>query len=519
MSATTETLEALKLAQKQPDELVKAEFTTQGFVSGPNGGSGLNAYDLEPVAKTLYPVITPLRNMIPRVRGKGDNATRWRAITAINVSNMHMGVGEAARSGFIEQTVKDYTAPYRGIGLESFYTFEAGYSTRGFDDVRAREAEGLLRSFFIGEEFIILGGNGTTALAKPATPAGTAQTDPVGAFAAATAIKVRVVALTLDGLRRSSVAGGVPLTVARVPGDGSAAIDFNGGASEISDEGSVTPGSNSSSIYVSTTPVRGACGYAWYWGPVGNIKLGAITANASVLLTAAAAGTQAETVHSSSPADHSVDSYVFDGIMAQIADPTGNSYYQSLANPANVAAYVAQGNTGGTPLTSDGAGGVKEIDDALRSFWDNHRIGPQLMLVSAQELKNLSKLVIKNGGDSLITLNASALEASVTGRTLAAGTVIGAYLNPFSMDGGSMVKIMLHPNVPAGTIIFYSTEIPYRLSGINNILQIKARRNYYQIEWPLRTRRYEFGIYADELLQNYFPPAFGILTNIANYVA
>ena len=34
------------------------------------------------------------------------------------------------------------------------------------------------------------------------------------------------------------------------------------------------------------------------------------------------------------------------------------------------------------------------------------------------------------------------------------------------------------------------------------------------IEWPLRTRKYEYGVYADELLQNYFPPAFGILKNI-----
>jgi hypothetical protein len=52
------------------------------------------------------------------------------------------------------------------------------------------------------------------------------------------------------------------------------------------------------------------------------------------------------------------------------------------------------------------------------------------------------------------------------------------------------------------------------LSGVGNILQIKSRREYYQIEWPLRTRRYEYGVYADELLQNYFPPAFGVLKNI-----
>jgi len=33
--------------------------------------SGLTYYDLELGAKFLYPVLTPLRNMIPRVSGKG----------------------------------------------------------------------------------------------------------------------------------------------------------------------------------------------------------------------------------------------------------------------------------------------------------------------------------------------------------------------------------------------------------------------------------------------------------------
>jgi len=34
------------------------------------------------------------------------------------------------------------------------------------------------------------------------------------------------------------------------------------------------------------------------------------------------------------------------------------------------------------------------------------------------------------------------------------------------------------------------------------------------IEWPLRTRRWEYGTYFDGLLQCYFPPAYGILRNI-----
>ena len=91
-----------------------------------------------------------------------------------------------------------------------------------------------------------------------------------------------------------------------------------------------------------------------------------------------------------------------------------------------------------------------------------------------------------------------------------------SYFNPFSMSGGSEIEVMLHPNVPAGTIIFITKEIPYPLSNVQNVLQMKLRRDYYQIEWPLRTRRYEYGVYFDGTLQNYFPPAFGMITNISN---
>ncbi|MBS5905432.1 MAG: hypothetical protein KIC89_22530 [Acetobacteraceae bacterium] len=37
----------------------------------------------------------------------------------------------------------------------------------------------------------------------------------------------------------------------------------------------------------------------------------------------------------------------------------------------------------------------------------------------------------------------------------------------------------------------------------------------YQLEWPLRSRRYEYGVYIDQVLQVYLPPSNAVLTNIA----
>ena len=46
--------------------------------------SGLVGYDLEPAARVLQPVITPLRNRLPRVKGKGGTAANWKQITSLD---------------------------------------------------------------------------------------------------------------------------------------------------------------------------------------------------------------------------------------------------------------------------------------------------------------------------------------------------------------------------------------------------------------------------------------------------
>src|SRR5262249_7699365 len=99
---------------------------------------------------------------------------------------------------------------------------------------------------------------------------------------------------------------------------------------------------------------------------------------------------------------------------------------------------------------------------------------------------------------------------------LGGGIMVRTYLNRFSMHGGSVLDIKIHPNMPAGTILMTTRVLPYPLSGVANVMQIRTRQEYYQIEWPLRSRRYEYGIYADEVLQHYYPPSLALITNIGN---
>lgn len=488
---TNETLALIKQARQAPnDELAKA--WSQG-----SAVSGLTAYDLEAPAKLLYPVITPLRNRIPRVSGKGGVQANWRAITGINTSNAGVGISEGNRGVVMAHTTADYIAAYRQIGLDDYVTFEADLAAEGFDDAKARAVESLLRGLMIGEEKMILGGNTSTALGTTPTP--TNATATTGGTIAAATYNVICVALTLDGYLGSTVAGGLPLSATRTLADGTTEAYSQGTAIKSTAASQVTTGSTST-ISSSVAVVPGAVAYAWFLGTAGNELLAAITTINSVLLIAAAAGTQ--NASAGFTADKSTNAQSFDGVLTQIWKAGSNAYIKNMAT----------GTAGtGTPLTTDNAGGIVEIDAALQSFWDNYRLSPTAIFVSSQEMNNIGKKILAGSSTA-----AQRFVFTVDQGMIAGGIMVRSYLNKFTMDGMKEIPIFLHPNLPAGTLMFYCDAIPYPLSNVANLFQIRARRDYYQIEWPLRTRKYEYGVYADEVLQGFAPFSTGMITNIGN---
>ena len=493
--STNDTIELLKQAMSRADDSLSKAFTQSNSAT-----SGLTAYDLEAPAKTLYPVLTPLRNMLPRVSGKGGIQANWRAITAINTTNVSAGVSEGNRGGVISTTVADYLAAYKGIGLEDSVTFEADYAAQGFDYVKARATQGLLRGLMIQEERIILGGNTSVALGTTPTPT-VSDVTTGGSLAANTAYSVICVALTLEGYMNNSVANGLTAVVARTNADGST-DNIGNGVSRKSSAGAVTTANDGNAthcIAATVTAVAGAYAYAWYAGTGGSERLEAITTINSVKLTALAGTGQ---LASALPAaDNSLNALAFDGFLTLLHKAGSNSYVKTMAT----------GTAGtGTPLTSDGAGGIEEFDEAFRSFWDNYRLSPTTIWVSSQEMNYIRKKVL--GGTSTAAQR-FVFQAAQNG--FLGGTHIKGYTNPFTMGEGEEIPIKLHPNMPAGTVMFTTESLPYPLSGVTNVAQIRTRQEYYSVEWPRTTRKYEYGVYADEVLQHYFPPSLGVITNIA----
>jgi hypothetical protein len=470
----------------------KSTFNQSGSAT-----SGLTFYDLEAGAKFLYPVLTPLRNMIPRVSGRGGIQAAWRAITGVNVNNVRIGVSPGNRNAVQAVTTADYTAAYKGIGTETSLDFEAQYAAENFDDVRAIAGKTGLQACMLGEEVVLLGGNNSVPLGLTPTPSLTAGT---AGFLSNSTLSVICVALALEGFIYSSVLGGIPGQITRLNADGSTDT-FGGGSAQKSAAASITlsGGTSTQSINATVAAVNGALGYAWFSGVAGSEVLTAITSINSVVLTAAGLGTQ--TAASLGTLDNSTNNLEFDGLLTQALKAGSNAYVKALAT--GVAGV-------GSTLTGDGSGGVVEIEDALQNRWDNYRLGFDTMWVSSQQARDISKKILAGG-----STGAQRFVFQSEQNALGGGVMIATYLNKYSMGGAKTVTIKIHPNMPSGTILFTTSEIPYPLSGVGNIIQVRTRQEYYQIEWPLRSRKYEYGVYADEVVQNYFPPSMGVITNIA----
>src|SRR5713101_9544349 len=162
-SITQDSLEQLKGALARPDDALAKSIST---------ATGLLAYDLQAPAKNLYPFVTPIRNVMPRVGGGTGAAANWRQVNAIIGSGFDaMGwVPEGQRSGQMSYSTSNKTSAFVTIGEEDAATFEAISAGREFEDIQAHMAFRILQKMMLKEEMAILAGNASLTLGTPATP-------------------------------------------------------------------------------------------------------------------------------------------------------------------------------------------------------------------------------------------------------------------------------------------------------------------------------------------------------------
>lgn len=478
--------------------------------AGISQATGLVWYDLQNPSKNLFPVLTPLRNKLPRVGASGGTATNWKAVTGVNTAGLQGFVPEGVRNGLVTTAVEDRNASYRTLGLEDAVTFEADLAAKNLEDVRSTTAQRLLWATMIQEELSILGANGSNGVAL-GTPAGLTVTPVVSGGSIPDAVggyDVRVVALTLMGARTAGVTlAGVQQVVTVTSADGST-FTYNGGSSMKS--ASVNSGAvagtvaNTSSIQLSCNVVTGAVAYAWFGiAAGGDPVIQGISYINSFLWKTVKTGTQPVSLIT---ADCSKNALAYEGMLTQAWMSGSNAYIKNMAT----------GTPGtGTGLTASGRGTITEIDAMIQALYDGYKIVPDEIFVSAQEINNMGSKMFGGTVNGNLRYTVSVDGGGEAGNSLIGGISSILYPNLLGL-GRRTIPVTVHPNMPPGTILAPLYNLPYPINGVPNVMEMKLRRDYYQIDWPQRTRKYESGVYCDGCFVHYFPPSLGMITNIAN---
>ena len=466
--------------------------------------SNIVNYDLQAPSKNLYPIITPLRNRLPRVKGNGGTSTNWKAIFGITGSGIKSmpWVPEGQRSGRQNYAAVDKFSTYKTIGEEDTVSEEAINAAVGFEDLMSTMGLRLLQGTMVKEEFGLMGGNASIALGTTPTP--TLAAAGSGATLPALTYSVICVALTFEGQANTSLSSGITQT-ANVTGADGKSYTLNGGCAQksVAATQAVTLGQT---LSCSVVPIQGAVAYAWYVGASGAEKLEAITYFNSTTFAAPLAGT-GQLASALTATDYSKNATLaFDGIMTTALISGSGAYVKQMAT----------GTAGtGTPLTAGGRGNIVEVDTMLKTMWDNNRVSPTVIWVNSQELKNMTDKVLSNASGPLLRYD------TMDGKEpygIVANGQISAYFNPFAMNGGIKIPVLLHPNLPAGTLLAWCENLPqqFQSNEVPNVAEVHVRKDYMQTFWPQVTRSRDCGVYAEETLAVYFPQATGVIYNIAN---
>lgn len=490
MSAENALAVIAKAMQAPIPDAVKKAFTSP---SGPT--TGLAEYNLEQGARLIYPIDTPLRNMIPREVGQAGVQPNWRAITAVNPNGENIGVSEGNRGGYNSYTEVDRFAKFVEFGLEDFVTWKAERAAGDFQNLDELAVQMLLQATMEAEEKVILGGLGSVQLGTTPTPV--VATSTTGGTLPSQSGLLTCVALTHRGAAYSSLANGVKIPYVRTNADGSQDT-IQGFSAAPSAAAAATTTAATSSLTASVTAVPGAFAYAWYYGVAGSQILTAITTINSVAITAPQSATQNLTAIPST--DKSNDPLVFDGLIGQMIASGSGSYLASQPT----------GTPGtGNKLTSTGSGtgGILEFDNAIESFYQNYRLIPTDIWISGADQKAIKALILSGNTNASVFFQGNDGEVK-------AGARVRTYTNPIGY-GTPDLRLRVHPFLPQGTVLFTTEKVPYPLSNVRNIMKMNMRRDYYSILWPLRSRKYEYGVYADGVFQHYFPASMGMINNIA----
>lgn len=503
-SITEETLDQIKPAVK------KAQ--TQGFTVG----TGLTGYELEEPSKKLFPVWSPFRNRIPRKHAAvGSTAAHWKAISKINATRQRPSVGFGAAGPLVTTEELDFQSNYYPIALGDSVQMDAQMLARGFEDLRATSGINLLYAQMIEEDRFLLGAQNFSTPQPPAAVLAAPTTG--GSIPNTTTVHVRVKARNHENYY------------------------FGGGSLLSADATVTTTGSDPTNSVTASVAVvdgfgnfnpalAGVVAYDWYVSGDGTNYFYYATTTVNTL-TITAIPTQdnptsklpelaAALPYAQAQTDSSADQNAFNGLLATLSGAYLNGTFVSPGTAQSQASGALFQSLDGSKLHAS-AGRIVEIDNAIRQIWDNVQLSPTRILVSGEQMLDLTAGIVKSGQGGGGTYKFVDAGNPAEARSLHAGYAVIDYTNPIFPSQPIAIETM--PHLMPGTIIILTEVLPYPNNQVANVLEVETQQEYQQLEYAMSRQpganggpRYDTEVRAIETFKNYFPASMAVIQNVAS---
>ena len=168
MNANADILRALAAYKQATAALPGQGALSPDVAKAWNVSTGLQAYNLEAL-HTLFPVLTPIRNMTSRVKGKGK-LVEYKAVTNPDNSGSSPWVAEGSAANLVTPVTSDITATYRSFAKGTTVSMESIWAGNQYVDMKSLAVVMLLRQVMIDEENAMLFGLNSTASTKEQCP-------------------------------------------------------------------------------------------------------------------------------------------------------------------------------------------------------------------------------------------------------------------------------------------------------------------------------------------------------------
>ena len=448
------------------------------------GNVGFTPFDLQDSIEFLVPVMTPLRNSIPRRKAQGQ-AVQIRQITGYSnsrtggVPNLNTFFNSATntstyngitlnRPNTISYSADALVVPFVENGISDSVEYQAQFAAQGFTDLRQLSNTAAIYSHMLGEENNIL--NSTSDVLPVAGV--TATTDNGG---------------TATGLPAGTY---TPLvTISSAFGESKA---LTGQSTTVASGESVT-------VVLNSVPV-GAVALNVYVTVGGIHYVGRTTSTASGSFPVLFAVTP--TLPSTSADNGSSPAYQFGGTALGTTGYTGmiSTLLGNGSTPA-AAGYVKAVNG---PLGT--AAPFGEINTMLVEMWETNRAQPGTLYTSGRIQAALLAEIQQQGSATSYRAN------YMTGDD---GIIVGGAVTGITSPvGGPALNIVAHPFIPEGVVIAHSTTLPSPVSGVPGTATIDNVVDLTTISWPQIGMSWDLSTYQYGSFVFHTPGFDGILTGI-----